>query len=146
MKLFRSATTALLSASLLGVSMFASPANAQPASDCGQLANSAGNTFTYTDQNRSNSAAVMSGLVNAALQNVELDVPVTLQGLAANVSVVCVTDSLNSNHLEILKNIDIDVIDDVTIGQVIGDVNVLAIDTGGSVIYVAPQDFAFGGA
>lgn len=85
----------------------------------------------------------MSGLVNAALQNTELDVPVTLQGLAANVSVVCVTDSLNSNHLEILKNIDIDVIDDVTIGQVLGDVNVLAIDTGGSIIYVAPTNAGF---
>ena len=123
--------------------MFAPTASAQPASDCGQLANSAGQTFTYTDKNRSNSGAVMSGLVNAALQNTELDVPVTLQGLAANVSVVCVTDSLNSNHLEILKNIDIDVIDDVTIGQVLGDVNVLAIDTGGSIIYVAPTNAGF---
>jgi hypothetical protein len=139
-------TAALLAASILGVSAFASPANAQPASDCGQLADSAGHTFTYTDRNRSNSAAVMSGLVNAALQNTELDVPVTLQGLAANVSVVCVTDSLNGNHLEILKNIDVDVIEDVTIGQVIGDVNVLAIDTDGSIIYVAPQDFAFAGS
>ena len=35
-----------------------------------------------------------------------------------NISVVCVTDSLNSNHLEILKNINVDVIDNVTVAGV----------------------------
>ena len=57
---------------------------------------------------------MLTGLVNAAIQNVEADVPVTLQNVQAPISVVCVTDSLNGNHLEILKNIDVDVIDDIT--------------------------------
>jgi hypothetical protein len=109
------------------------PAAAQRASDCGQLSDPGGDTtFTYVQQNSGDSAAILAGLINAMIKNVQ--VPVTVADVLNNntVSVVCVTDSLNNNHLEILKNIDIDVIDDISIG----DVDVLAID--GTRVYVAP--------
>jgi len=140
MKLLRTASAAAAAAMLLGTTLVAEPASAQGSSDCGQLANSGDQTFTYIDQNRSNSAQHLAGLINAAISNVEATVPVTLQNLQANVSVVCVSDSLNNNHLEILKNINVDVIDDVTIG----DVNVLAIDVSRNLVYVAPATLNIG--
>lgn len=133
--MFRSATTAMLAASIVGVSVFASPANAQRASDCGQLTDSS-NRFSYVDEpGRSDSATVLTGLINAAIQNLDVVANVPVNG---NVSVVCVTDSLNGNHLEILKNINVDVIDDVTLTDidVLNNVDVLAIS--GNKVYVAP--------
>jgi hypothetical protein len=138
--MFKLAVPAMAAALFVSTTFAATPAAAQRASDCGQLAEADGKTFTYVQQNSGDSAAVMAGVVNAAIQNVQAAVPVTLSDLAANVSVVCVSDSLNNNHLEILKNIDVDVIKDITIG----DVNVLAIDTINNKVYVAPADLTFG--
>jgi hypothetical protein len=138
----------MLAASLLGVSVFASPASAQRASDCGQLANAPGTNFSYLDQSgRSDSAAVLTGLVNAAIQNVDADVVANVP-VTANASIVCVTDSLNGNHLEILKNINVDVIDNVTVAgvnvPVLNNVNVLSVANQGGLVYVVPQNFAIG--
>ena len=144
MRNVRLAVSGVATALLLGASVLAAPAGAQRASDCGQLVNQqdAAQTFTYTEQNRSNSGQVLAGLINAAIQNVRVPVTAANIGqLGANVSVVCVNDALNNNHLEILKDIDIDVIDDVTIGDItaLNNVNILAIDLSRNVVYVAPR-------
>src|SRR5688572_17310677 len=138
----------MLAASIVSVSLFASPANAQRASDCGQLANVPGATFVSADQSgRSDSGAVLAGVVNAAVQNVASDLHVleTVALTGTNISVVCVTDTLNGNHLEILKNLDVDVIDNVTVAgvNVLSNLNVLSIANNGSLVYVAPQGFTF---
>jgi phage tail sheath gpL-like len=112
-----------------------------------QLTSVPGATFTYLDRSgRSDSAAVLTGLINAAIQNVEADVPVTVPLTGNNISVVCVTDSLNGNHLEILKDINVDVIDNVTVAgvNVLSSLNVLSVANNGSLVYVAPQGFTVG--
>jgi hypothetical protein len=140
----RTVATGFAAAMLLGAVM-ASPASAQSTGDCGQLNNlpDATQTFTFTDNNRSNSEAVLIGLINAAIQNVEATVPVTVGQLAANVSVVCVTDSLNGNDVRILNGIlnNVDVLNDSQVASgiaALNDVNILSIDTGTNTIYVAP--------
>ena len=107
--------------------------------------------FTYRDRSRSDSDTVLAGVVNAAVGNILNDVEVVALNNAnvqAPIQVVCVTDSLNNNHLEILKNIlvSVDVIDDVTVNNVSvlngTSVNVLSFDAGGNTLYVAPTTLA----
>ena len=142
----RALATGFAAAILLGTAMVSS-ASAQSTGACGQLNNlpDATQTFTFTDSNRSDSEANLIGLINAAIQNVDATVPVTVGALAANVSVVCVTDTLNGNDVRILNGIlnNVDVLNDSQVASgiaALNDVNILAIDAGTNTIYVAPTN------
>ena len=144
MKAARIATS--LAAGALMLAAVAAPAGAKPNDSCGQLVEQPGDqTFSYVDAHgNKESAALLIGLVNAAIQNVDADInALNNTELGANVQVVCITDSLNKNHLEILKDIDVDVIDAVDV-VALNDVNVLAVDFDNDLVYVAPADVTIG--
>jgi hypothetical protein len=103
-KLFRLTTTAMLAASLLVVSTFASPAEAQRSpGGCTQEA-TGGPAGTGNRSGRQNSAALLPAVIAVAVQNVA--VPVTAANLSAvNLNVVCLNDTLNQNDIRVLQDI-----------------------------------------
>lgn len=116
MKLFRSATTAMLAASIIGVSFFASPVNAQRGSTgCTQEA-VGGNTnpgrSVVGQGQAANSNQTLVGVIAAAISNVSVlgnnnvqALNDALNGIAVPVQVVCLNDALNQNDVRILQNI-----------------------------------------
>ena len=117
MNLFRSATTAMLAASIVGVSFFASPVNAQRGSTgCTQEA-VGGNTnpgrSTVGQGQAANSNQTLVGVIAAAISNVSVlggnnnlqALNDALNGIAVPVQVVCLNDALNQNDVRILQNI-----------------------------------------
>ena len=142
MNRFRRAVAGSAAALVIGAATMVSPASAQ--GGCGQgVQQDGGQTFAFTDSNRSRSEANLIGLINAAIQNVEATIPVTVQDLGANVSVVCLTDTLNGNDVRILNGVlsNVDVLTDSQFLNgltVLSDVNILAVDTGNHTIYVVP--------
>ena len=145
MRRIRNAVVCSAAALLLGVSVVAGPVSAQRARGCGQQISQVGEqTFTFTNSNRSHSEQDLIGVINAAIQNVQATVPVTVQNLGANVSVVCLTDTLNGNDIRILNGIlnNVDVLNDAQFlngVNVLSDVNILSVDTGSNTIYVVPR-------
>jgi hypothetical protein len=103
-KLLRSTTAAVLAASLLGVALFASPAQAQRSpGGCVQTA-TGGPAGTGNRSGRQNSAAVLPAVIAVAVQNVA--VPVTAANLSGvNLNVVCLNDTLNQNDVRVLQDI-----------------------------------------
>ena len=142
MNRFRSALAGSAAAVAIGAATLVSPASAQ--GGCGQdVQQGGGQTFTFTDSNRSQSETNLIGLINAAIGNIEATVPVTVQQLGANVSVVCLTDTLNGNDVRILNGVlnNVDVLTDSEFLNglnVLSDVNILAVDAGNNTIYVVP--------
>jgi len=102
----------LLLSSLLSV---AAPASAQGGSGnsgnsgCTQTASGGGGATTGGQQtNRSDSGAVLVGVIDAAVQNVSVlnNLDTALSALnGANVQVVCLTDVLNQNDIRILQDV-----------------------------------------
>ena len=116
MKLIRSTTTAVLAASLVGVSLFATPAQAQRSSSgCTQEA-VGGNTnpgrSVVGQGQAANSQQTLVGVISAAVSNVSVlgntnvqALNDALNGIAVPVQVVCLNDALNQNDVRLLQNI-----------------------------------------
>jgi hypothetical protein len=141
MNRFRSAVAGSAAALVIGAATMVSPAGAQGSGACGQSFEQSGQKFSFSDSNRSQSETNLIGVINAAIENVEATIPVTVQSLGANVSVVCLTDTLNGNDTRILNGVlnNVDVLNDSQFLNglsVLSDVNILAVDTGSNTIYV----------
>jgi hypothetical protein len=140
MNRFRSALAGSGAALAIGTATMVSPASAQ--GGCGQsVQQGGGHIFTLSDSNQSQSDAHLIGLIKAAIQNLDVTTPVTVEQLGANVSVVCLTNTLNGDDTRILNGIlnDVDVLNDSQFLNglsVLSGVNVLAVDTRNNTIYV----------
>ena len=105
MKLLRGTAASVLAASVIGASLFVSPAHAQnnAPGGCTQTT-SGGNTQSVNRSGRQNSAAVLPSVIGVAVQNVAVPVTATaLNGLS--LQAVCLNDTLNQNDVRVLQDI-----------------------------------------
>ena len=102
-------------AALLSTTVFAAPRAAQRVSDFCQIAAPVADRFTYvaTVADRTRAPLSCPGSGQRRNSGCAGGHSISSEWCAAtlsNLSVVCVTDALNGNHLEILKNINVDVL------------------------------------
>jgi len=102
---------------LTGTLLVAAPASAAPAEQAGDgnrqgniacFQSAAGGQTTGGQQtNRSDSKAILIGLIAAAIQNASVNVEDVATNLlsATNVQLVCLNDVLNQNDIDILNNL-----------------------------------------
>lgn len=105
MKLLRGTAASVLAASVIGASLFVSPAHAQnnASGGCVQMADG-GSAGSGNRSGRQNSAAVLPSVIGVAVQNVS--VPVTAANLSGvNLQAVCLNDTLNQNDVRVLQDI-----------------------------------------
>ncbi len=114
--LFRSATAALLAGTIVGVSFFTAPVNAQGNSTgCTQEA-VGGNTnpgrSVVGQGQAANSQQTLVGVISAAVSNVSVlgntnvdALNQALSNITAPIQVVCLNDALNQNDVRLLQNI-----------------------------------------
>lgn len=108
MNFLRTAITAAAVTLLIGTATVPAPVSAQRSSGCTQETAGGGGANANQRGGRSDSGAVLVGVIAAAIQNVSVlsDINAAISALnGSNVQVVCLNDVLNQNDIRILNDL-----------------------------------------